>query len=45
MNFQISNLLAATESYNWNNLIQPINELNDNLRKTHNLNYPKNVLS
>lgn len=30
-NSQISNLLAATDSYNWNNLIQPINELNDRL--------------
>jgi oligopeptidase A len=32
-NSQISNLLEATESYNWNNLIQPINELNDRLNR------------
>jgi oligopeptidase A len=32
-NSQISSLLAATDSYNWNNLIQPINELNDHLNR------------
>jgi oligopeptidase A len=32
-NSQINNLLAATNCYDWNNLIQPINELNDHLNR------------